>query len=266
MPVQSKKIKPVVIEEIKKSAIKDLLVITVIFLALLVLLVIFHLESNHHLFLGLKYNGLLEVNELLVVVITFILCAFVYIWRRLLDMKAIQNQILKKAYYDTTTALPNRDFVFERLEKHMAQTQKGQHFAIAFIDFDRFKNINDTYGHNIGDELLRQVGQRLSSVVSQGEVIARLGGDEFLFVSKLDAHCNMQEVVSRLQSTHHRPFCVGALELSISYSIGIAIYPDDGLTIGELLKAADKAMYRAKAQGSDYCFYSVPDKPSLPLH
>ncbi|MGO1296999.1 MAG: hypothetical protein ACTMIA_06755, partial [Vibrio sp.] len=132
MPVKtnkSNKMKPIVIEEIKKSAIKDLLAITIIFFALLVVLVTFYIESNHHLFLGIKYNGLLEVNELLVVAMIFMLCAFIYIWRRFRDMKAIQKEILQKAYFDTTTTLPNRDFVLERLEKQMLLARKNEHFA-----------------------------------------------------------------------------------------------------------------------------------------
>ncbi|MGO1298864.1 MAG: diguanylate cyclase domain-containing protein, partial [Vibrio sp.] len=136
-----------------------------------------------------------------------------------------------------------------------------------FIDFDRFKIINDTYGHDVGDELLRLAGKRLSRVMEGREVVARLGGDEFLFVSTLDAPLDIESVITRLRSTRSAPFRINHLHIDIDYSIGVAIYPDDGQTISELMRAADSAMYYAKLHGDDYCVYThSADMKNLPLH
>lgn len=269
MPLSSNtpsNLKPVFIDKLRKSAIRDLFIIAGVFFTALSLVVVFHLEPSEQLLANVKYNNLLEINEILLLIIFSGFCAFIYIWRRFQDIKLINKEFVHKAYFDDMTQLPNRALAFERLKKQMLHTRRGGHFAVAFIDFDRFKVINDTYGHHVGDELLRQVGKRLASVVLDGEMIARLGGDEFLFVSPLDESCDIEAVMARIKSTRKETFTVSHTELNVDYSIGVAIYPDDGETISELLKSADTAMYHAKLQGDEYCIYTKPETKSLSFH
>ncbi|OPZ83730.1 MAG: Phytochrome-like protein cph2 [bacterium ADurb.Bin429] len=165
------------------------------------------------------------------------------------------------AYYDELTGLPNRFLLADRLGRELAHVQReGGAIALLLLDLDRFKEINDTLGHSIGDKLLRAVGIRLSECVRESDTVARMGGDEFLIMlshlhnSPLDAEIT----ALRLLAAISRPFTIDEQELYISSSIGITIAPEDGASVDALLRGADIAMYRAKEQGRDtYCFFSA---------
>ena len=162
------------------------------------------------------------------------------------------------AQFDTLTGLPNRHMLHDQLHQTLAQAQRvGGRFGCMFVDLDRFKHVNDTFGHNVGDKLLIQVAQRLRQCLRAADIVGRLGGDEFAVVlaslaKASDAGLVAEKVISALSA----PFDLDGHETYISASIGIAIYPGDGDEVEGLLKNADTAMYRAKDQGrNNYQFY-----------
>ncbi|MFK8029939.1 MAG: putative bifunctional diguanylate cyclase/phosphodiesterase [Gammaproteobacteria bacterium] len=192
--------------------------------------------------------------------------------RDITQRKASESQVFDLAYYDRLTGLPNRHLFSQELDDVLndARTQKRQ-FAMMFVDLDRFKRINDTLGHSIGDELLKAVADRLQSctrpsdgfVQVDGEYaddirLARLGGDEFvLMLDQVDGETAASKIADRVISALSLPFNCKGHQLVVTPSIGIAFYPKDGRTKDELLMNADSAMYRAKAAGRNtHKFYS----------
>jgi diguanylate cyclase (GGDEF)-like protein/PAS domain S-box-containing protein len=175
------------------------------------------------------------------------------------ERKETENQIYRLAYYDALTGLPNRSLLFSLLEQAIAEaTRNHHHGALLFVDIDRFKNINDSFGHAAADQLLREAASRMSTVLRHEDVIARLGGDEFvvaLFDITQREHAAL--VASKLMDSLAPPFIIDNHELTLSASIGIAIFPEDGHDAETLIKNADVAMYKAKEQGdSQHLFYS----------
>ncbi|MBI5468974.1 MAG: EAL domain-containing protein [Deltaproteobacteria bacterium] len=186
------------------------------------------------------------------------------------NRKKAEEQIYYLAYYDSLTGLPNRQFLKERLEKaiYRARRHKEQ-VAALFLDLDRFKRINDTFGHSVGDGLLKDVSERLVRCLRRsdsiarvldlnGTTVSRLGGDEFvvLLTDYSDIH-DVAKVAQRIQNELSMSFKVGGYELFVSVSIGISLYPSDGEDVEKLLKNADIAMYHAKENGrNNYQFYT----------
>src|SRR5690606_34655955 len=158
------------------------------------------------------------------------------------------------------TGLPNRQLLQDRLEQALRQAQRHQkRAAVLFFDLDRFKNINDTLGHDVGDGLLRKVAQRCLGVVRDTDTVARQGGDEFVVVLPDLAQAQDAAVIARkILAAVTQPCRLGQHELTVTCSIGIAVYPEDGTSVSLLLRHADAAMYRAKAEGRDgYQFYAA---------
>ncbi len=167
------------------------------------------------------------------------------------------------AYYDTLTGLPNRELLMDRLHLGIAQASRNQsQLALMLLDLDHFKSVNDTLGHSVGDKLLTQVAQRLTSCVREGDTVARLGGDEFVILlsslpSNSDASVDVTTVADKIRHAISNAYSIEGHDLSISTSIGIAFYPTDGETTHILFKHADMAMYQAKGAGRDnYHFFS----------
>lgn len=163
------------------------------------------------------------------------------------------------AHYDALTSLPNRNLLYDRLRQALLQTNRNrEQMAIMFLDLDRFKNINDTLGHAVGDGLLLHVGQRLSLLLRASDTLARLGGDEFVVVlPRLSHPMQAQTVAEKLVEALQEPFEVDGNMLRISTSIGICLCPDDGTDIAILLRNADTAMYQAKSSGRNtFRFYT----------
>ena len=170
------------------------------------------------------------------------------------DRKKSEQRIRFLAEHDVLTELPNRSLCTERLRLAVQQAERTrQKVAVMFIDLDRFKDINDTLGHHIGDGLLRSVARRLLEAVRAGDTVSRLGGDEFVIVlNGVDHIDEVSHIVDqRLIPLIRQPHAVGGSELHVSCSVGIAIYPDDAIDIDELMRHADTAMYQAKAGGKD---------------
>jgi len=175
-----------------------------------------------------------------------------------LSTAAREGQLYQQARTDALTELPNRFFFLDRLKQDIAQSQRaGGKLAVLFVDLDRFKSINDSFGHSAGDELLREAAARLRQCVREGDTVARLGGDEFtILINPLPSMKTVTAVAEHVLAALSRPFVVENLENVVTASIGIAIYPSDGVNGEELMRNADTAMYRAKDSGRGaYVFF-----------
>ncbi len=161
---------------------------------------------------------------------------------------------------DALTGLPNRLLLQERLAQAIAQAKRnGRHVGVLYIDLDRFKNVNDTLGHRIGDELLKQVTASLSGALRETDLLARLGGDEFMvIVEDFDDAAVLNRIAQKLQDAIAQPFRIEEHDIYVTSSIGISIYPDDSDDPEGLLKHADVAMYRSKELGRNtYQFFDA---------
>ena len=167
------------------------------------------------------------------------------------ERKRVEEELAYMATHDLLTGLPNRVLFNERLGLALIQARRHRHkLAVMLLDLDRFKEINDTLGHGVGDQLLRMVGERLRGLLRKSDTVARMGGDEFLFllpeITQVD---DSAEVAHKTLEAIQEPFVVEGRELHTTASIGIVIYPDDGEDISTLMKNADIAMYHAKQRG-----------------
>ena len=163
------------------------------------------------------------------------------------------EQIEHLAYYDALTALPNRQLFIDRLTLALVQAHRDEKkLAVLFLDLDRFKVINDSLGHSVGDELLRAIASRVHQAVREGDTLARLGGDEFtLLLPGVHNAAGAARIAEKLLETVRAPFQLQDREVYVTTSIGVGIYPDDGANAEALIRSADSAMYRAKEQGRD---------------
>jgi diguanylate cyclase (GGDEF)-like protein/PAS domain S-box-containing protein len=178
------------------------------------------------------------------------------------DRKQSEERIHFLAHHDVLTDLPNRSLCIERLRLAMQQAiRTGDKVGILFIDLDRFKNVNDSLGHHVGDALLRSVANRLGDAIRAGDTVSRLGGDEFVVVlNGVQDRAEIPRLIeSRLVPLMRRPHRIDGDDLHVSCSIGVAVYPDDGSDIDVLMRHADTAMYEAKASGRDTVAYFTED-------
>ena len=163
------------------------------------------------------------------------------------------EQIRHQAMHDGLTGLPNQLLFEDRVAQALTQSgRSGERAGVLFVDLDRFKKVNDTLGHDFGNELLKQVAGRLLGAVRRGDTVARMGGDEFtLLLPGIRRDEDATRIAGKILEAFRLPFTVGDHELFITPSMGIALYPGDGLRFETLLKHADIAMYRAKARGGN---------------
>nr|WP_255484646.1 EAL domain-containing protein [Duganella sp. 1224] len=173
--------------------------------------------------------------------------------RDITERKEAEQRLLKLAHFDTLTGLPNRSQFHDSLVHSLRQAAEHKwSLAVLFLDVDRFKNVNDTLGHTIGDELLRQFSSRLVDCLRVRDTIGRFGGDEFAAILMLpEGAQNAVAVVDKIRDALRRPFDLKGHEVTVTASIGIAVYPDDGAAPDTLIQYADTAMYRAKEAGRD---------------
>jgi diguanylate cyclase len=184
---------------------------------------------------------------------------------RLADaLKATNQQLSTLALYDSLTGLPNRMLLDDRMGEAVSRAERGrEHFALLFVDLDRFKPVNDSFGHRIGDLLLKSVAQRLIACVRASDTVARTGGDEFVvLLSGIGDPTDAAMVSRKILDELSRPFFIEDYEIDTSGSIGISIYPKDGKDVSLLKVAADLAMYHAKRSGrNNYCFFAPEMTP-----
>ncbi|WP_444995904.1 EAL domain-containing protein [Aliikangiella sp. IMCC44359] len=187
---------------------------------------------------------------------------YIGLFKDITKQKLAAEELEKLAYYDQLTQLPNRVLFNERLERAIINANRNNsRFALMYMDLNRFKFVNDTYGHEVGDELLIQVAQRLTLCVRESDTVARLGGDEFtIILSEQKQHINLNDIshiANKLSEAINQPFNIDNLKLYVGTSIGIAMYPDDGINTSSLCKNADTAMYRAKeSSANDYKYFA----------
>jgi len=178
------------------------------------------------------------------------------------ERKESERRISYLAHHDTLTDLPNRALCLDRLNVAIQQAERNKkRVGVLFLDLDRFKNINDSLGHHIGDGLLRSVASRLLASIRAGDTVSRLGGDEFvvIFNGVVDAAEIRKVVDERLVPLIRQPHDVEGTVLHVSCSVGIAVYPEDGEEVDVLMKNADAAMYQAKHEGRDSARFFTPE-------
>lgn len=175
-----------------------------------------------------------------------------------------QAKILKyQALHDDLTGLPNRTLFYDRLEHTILRAQReGQTFAIILMDLDRFKEVNDTMGHNVGDILLQEGGRRIRNTVRKSDTVARLGGDEYAIILENISEPFIQRVIHKILKSLDHPFLIADQAIDISASLGIARFPDHGSTVMTLTQRADVAMYAAKKEHSSFAIYSEEQEQS----
>lgn len=176
------------------------------------------------------------------------------------ERKNMEARLQQVAAYDQLTNLPNRYLLQAEFTKKIEETARNKKMlATLFFDLDHFKGVNDMHGHEVGDALLAQVAQRMSSVTRNYDLLARFGGDEFVMImSSLDNRSDVIQVVEKIIAGFSAPFDLPGVQLQTTSSVGISIYPEDGVDPSELLKNADLAMYRAKAEGRNcYQFFNA---------
>ncbi|HTL52505.1 MAG TPA: diguanylate cyclase, partial [Planctomycetota bacterium] len=180
--------------------------------------------------------------------------------RDITEQKKAEAQIRYLAHHDALTGLPNRLQFREHLSREVsAAAIEGRRIAVLFFDLDRFKEVNDTHGHDIGDQLLRTVAQRIEHCLRTGDLVARLGGDEFVAVlGGQPTLSEAQTIAEKVLDSLRAPMCLMDQEISISASVGISLFPDDGASEDALLVCADKAMYQAKQDGRNKCYSFQP--------
>ncbi|WP_248929511.1 putative bifunctional diguanylate cyclase/phosphodiesterase [Paenibacillus hamazuiensis] len=173
--------------------------------------------------------------------------------RNIDERKQAERRIMYLAYHDSLTGLPNRLLFYTRLQQALeAARRKRRHIAILLIDLDRFKVLNDTFGHQLGDKLLKYIATQLTGSVPENATVARLGGDEFMvLLPDLDAPQTAKDTADSLLRVLQRPFIEGTAEFHVTGSIGVTLYPQDGETVEALIQCADIAMYRAKHEGKN---------------
>ncbi len=169
------------------------------------------------------------------------------------ERRRSEEAIQRMAYHDPLTGLPNRLLFYDRFSQVLAHARRNQEqFAVVMMDLDKFKEINDSLGHNAGDELLRGVAERLRSQMRDGDTVARFGGDEFLLLLPGMKHIeDLEPLGQKVIQVFQQPFAVSGEALSICASVGAAVFPDDGSDRDALIQKADFAMYRAKAVGGN---------------
>jgi diguanylate cyclase (GGDEF)-like protein/PAS domain S-box-containing protein len=174
--------------------------------------------------------------------------------RDVTEKKRSEETIWRLAYHDALTGLPNRLLYMDRLNTAIARAHRNGHkLSVMMLDLDRFKCVNDSLGHHIGDSLLQVVGERLKSAIRKGDTVSRIGGDEFMLLLAEIIHIKDASIIARkIINSFRDPFEFDGHRISITTSIGIAIYPDDGENADTLIQHADIAMYRVKETGRNH--------------
>jgi len=181
------------------------------------------------------------------------LTGYVAIQTDISQLKAAETEVQRLSHYDSLTGLPNRALLLDRLQQLLALSERqNQRFAVLFVDLDHFKEVNDSLGHQTGDELLCSIGQRLREGVRAQDTVARMGGDEFVLLLPGTEGAEALQLAQKLQHTLRQPLSLpGMHDYRPRASVGVALYPDDAQTSEALLRHADMAMYAAKTSGRD---------------
>ena len=180
--------------------------------------------------------------------------------RDITERKLIEDQLVQQANYDGLTGLPNRNLILDRLEDAISPEQPHREkLAVMLLDLDNFKTVNDSLGHDGGNQLLKEVANRLAATVRSTDIVGRLYGDEFVIVLRNIAGTEeVMRLVTKLVQSFEVPFSLAGNEFMTSFSVGIALYPEDASGADELLKKADTAMYESKRKGKNHFSFFAP--------
>lgn len=220
-------------------------------------------ESVRSVIRNVKKNGEVFWNDLRIDPVTTIegnVTHFVAVINDITETKHNERRLLHLAHHDPLTGLANRTLLLEKLRFSIESTlQSNALRALAFLDLDNFKHINDSFGHDVGDRVLREVADRLKANMRDEDTVARLGGDEFvLLISEQPSHIHVAELLERIRRSISAPMMIGEHEIILGTSIGVSLFPDDGDNIHQVMHAADAAMYHAKSLGKNNVqFYSA---------
>lgn len=175
----------------------------------------------------------------------------VWSFRDVTERTQIESHIQQLAHHDALTQLPNRTLMMDRLEMALVRARRhANKAAVIMLDLDHFKNINDSLGHAVGDQLLKEIAERLGRCARKTDTVARMGGDEFVIVlTDVNDRSTIERIVQAMLTEVAFPAVIGSHDLTVTPSIGISVFPEDGVDATTLLKAADTAMYQAKANG-----------------
>lgn len=181
-----------------------------------------------------------------------------FLWKLLTRLKHTNEQLAHLAHHDALTTLPNRILFYDRLNQSITRARREQElFAVLYLDLDGFKSVNDRFGHDAGDALLREAAKRIMSCVRNSDTVARMGGDEFtVILCNVKKNKSKDRVVKKILDAIAQPFVLNGKDCSVSVSIGVALYPDDAETAEQLVKISDAAMYLAKHTGKN-CYRFV---------
>jgi diguanylate cyclase (GGDEF)-like protein/PAS domain S-box-containing protein len=187
------------------------------------------------------------------------------------ERKQSEAEVFRLAHYDQVTGLPNRILFLDRFEHEIKNSQRSGHsITLMYLDLDRFKEVNDTLGHDSGDLLLKETAARLTGCVRTSDTVARMGGDEFtIILNNLDSQISTEKIAQSILDRFAEPFHLGSELVYITTSIGISVYPIDGHEVDVLLKSADQAMYAAKEAGRNRYHYftaSMQDAALTRMH
>ena len=198
-----------------------------------------------------------ELDELIFSFLWIAIVAVIYAIRRVIDIIDLNKTNAYNANHDSLTGLPNRGFAQYLMGKMLHRANRCNHSVVViFLDLNEFKNINDSFGHDHGDLLIKKIGHRLSSTIRGEEVASRLGGDEFLIFAEFSDGINsLEPLIDRFRECTKEPFDIFGKSISSSFSIGVAASPEHGTSVNSLLVAADTAMYEAKRNKDTPVFY-----------
>lgn len=210
--------------------------------------------EGHALLRNYRRDGSLFWNELRVAPVfdkAGRITHYVGVLNDVTETKRYQEQLEHKANFDELTELPNRNLLMDRMQQAIAHSVRNRHgFALAFLDLDNFKLVNDSSGHDVGDKLLKLVAQDLKKLIREVDTLARIGGDEFVLLIHQERDIEMVGIIlNKILVQLSRPYPINGKEFNVTCSIGVCLYPDDGKDTTTLLKNADTAMYKAKERG-----------------
>lgn len=239
--------------EMKKKRLKWSYKIIFIIIALLFIKVFEFALLNRviHWFWKIPLDGMGEFIGIIVTIL-ILLPFIIVVMKQRIRLEGAEEKYKKLAYFDPLTGLSNRRYFEEKISNSLMQKSKeGKIGAVIFIDIDGFKLVNDTYGHEIGDSLLKEIGKRLIASVRKEDLVSRFAGDEFIFYLPNVDKDSVLIIVKRIIEEINKPFFINNNRILTSTSVGISFFPEQGKDIKNLLRNADKAMYEAKLHGKN---------------
>ncbi|MFC3034022.1 GGDEF domain-containing protein [Pseudoalteromonas fenneropenaei] len=236
---------------LKRSFKRELLLCIALVVLVTFLSVYFEIEVLESFYDFTRSHENWELDEIVVSLSAICIATMIFTIRRLREIKALHQELALQALTDQLTNLGNRRYAHERLEQMMANCDRYQHIlALLFIDLDDFKEINDQYGHQTGDQILKAVSARLVNLVRKNDFVGRYGGDEFIVLIEATQLSEINTAKGRIEALYNANYPLGKLSMQAKFSLGMALYPEEADSAEALLKLADQRMYQEKTAHS----------------